>query len=317
MPQNTNLNVSPYFDDFDPKKNYQRVLFKPATPIQARELTTLQTILQNQIEKFGQHFFKEGAMVIPGQISYDSNYTCVQIDETHLGIPVSLYISSLVGKLIKGESSGVTAKVENYISNSTSDRKNYTLYIKYQSSSDTNFSTNTFIDGENLLAVNDITYGISAIRGGSSFATSIISNSTAIGSAAKIASGVYFIRGFFVTVEPQTVILDQYSNSPSYRVGLLINEELAVASNSYNDLFDNAQGFSNFSAPGADRLKFDVTLIKKELSDFNDENFVELLRAEKGVLQKFVKTTNYDLIKDELARRTYDESGDYYDFVWV
>jgi len=312
MPQNTNLNVSPYFDDFDPKKNYQRVLFKPATPIQARELTTLQTILQNQIEKFGQHFFKEGAMVIPGQISYDSNYTCVQIDETHLGIPVSLYISSLVGKLIKGESSGVTAKVENYISNSTSDRKNYTLYIKYQSSSDTNFSTNTFIDGENLLAVNDITYGISAIRGGSSFATSIISNSTAIGSAAKIASGVYFIRGFFVTVEPQTVILDQYSNSPSYRVGLLINEELAVASNSYNDLFDNAQGFSNFSAPGADRLKFDVTLIKKELSDFNDENFVELLRAEKGVLQKFVKTTNYDLIKDELARRTYDESGDYY-----
>jgi len=312
MPQNTNLNVSPYFDDFDPKKNYQRVLFKPATPIQARELTTLQTILQNQIEKFGQHFFKEGAMVIPGQISYDSNYTCVQIDETHLGIPVSLYISSLVGKLIKGESSGVTAKVENYISNSTSDRKNYTLYIKYQSSSDTNFSTNTFIDGENLLAVNDITYGISAIRSGSSFATSIISNSTAIGSAAKIASGVYFIRGFFVTVEPQTVILDQYSNSPSYRVGLLINEELAVASNSYNDLFDNAQGFSNFSAPGADRLKFDVTLIKKELSDFNDENFVELLRVERGVLQKFVKTTNYDLIKDELARRTYDESGDYY-----
>jgi len=135
--------------------------------------------------------------------------------------------------------------------------------------------------------------GISAIRGGSSFATSIISNSTAIGSAAKIASGVYFIRGFFVSVQPQTVILDQYSNSPSYRVGLLINEELAVASNSYNDLFDNAQGFSNFSAPGADRLKFDVTLIKKEITDFNDENFVELLRVDRGILQKFVKTTNY------------------------
>ncbi len=312
MPQNTNLNVSPYFDDFDSSKNYQRVLFKPATPIQARELTTLQSILQNQIEKFGQHFFKEGAMVIPGQLSYDSNYTCVQIDETHLGIPVSLYIESLVGKLIKGETSGVTAKVENYITNQISDRKNYTLYIKYQSSSDTNFSTSTFVDGENLLAVNDITYGISAIRSGSSFATSVISNSTAVGSAAKIASGVYFIRGFFVTVNPQTVILDQYTNSPSYRVGLLINEELAVASNSYNDLFDNAQGFSNFSAPGADRLKFDVTLIKKEITDFNDENFVELLRVEKGVIQKFVKTTNYDLIKDELARRTYDESGDYY-----
>ncbi len=36
MAQNTNLNTSPYFDDFDPTKNYQRVLFKPGTPIQAR-----------------------------------------------------------------------------------------------------------------------------------------------------------------------------------------------------------------------------------------------------------------------------------------
>jgi len=92
MPQNINLNVSPYFDDFNESKNYQRVLFKPGTPIQARELTTLQSILQNQVEKFGKHFFKEGSMVIPGQIAFDQYYTCVQIDETHLGIPVSFYI---------------------------------------------------------------------------------------------------------------------------------------------------------------------------------------------------------------------------------
>ena len=70
MPQNTNLNVSPYYDDFDPSKNYKRVLFKPGVPVQARELTTLQSILQDQIEKFGEHFFKEGSMVIPGSIAY-------------------------------------------------------------------------------------------------------------------------------------------------------------------------------------------------------------------------------------------------------
>ena len=56
MPQNTNLNVSPYFDDFVDSKNYQKVLFKPGFPVQARELTTLQTILQNQVEKFGSIF---------------------------------------------------------------------------------------------------------------------------------------------------------------------------------------------------------------------------------------------------------------------
>ena len=74
MPQQTNLNVSPYFDDFDSANDYHKVLFKPGYPIQARELTTLQSILQDQIEKFGQHFFKEGAKVIPGNTGYNRIY---------------------------------------------------------------------------------------------------------------------------------------------------------------------------------------------------------------------------------------------------
>ena len=129
MPQNTNLNSSPYFDDFNELKNYQRVLFKPGLPVQSRELTTLQSILQNQVEKFGKHFFKEGSVVIPGQIAYDNEYTCVQIDDSHLGIPVSVYLENLVGKKIKGETSGVTAKVETYITNRTSVKGAYTLYL--------------------------------------------------------------------------------------------------------------------------------------------------------------------------------------------
>ena len=313
MAQNTNLNASPYFDDFDITKGYQRVLFKPGTPIQARELTTLQSILQNQVEKFGKHFFKEGSVVIPGSIAYDSEYTCVQIDPTHLGISISLYIDKLIGKTIKGEISGVTAKVESYITDVQSDNENYTLYIKYQSSSDTNFSTNKFVDGENLLSLESIDYGISVIRENTSFATSIVSSSTATGSAAKIEQGVYFIRGFFIDVFPQTIILDQYSNLPSYRIGLSVLEELSVASQSNSDLYDNARGFSNFAAPGADRLKITTVLSKKSLDDFNDENFIELMRVENGVLQKFLKKEDTNnLITQELARRTYDESGDYY-----
>ena len=74
MPQETNLNVSPYFDDFDAANDFHKVLFKPGFPIQARELTTLQSILQNQVEKFGDHIFREGSKVIPGQLSYQSEY---------------------------------------------------------------------------------------------------------------------------------------------------------------------------------------------------------------------------------------------------
>ncbi len=312
MPQNTNLNSSPYFDDFSASNNYQRVLFKPGLPIQSRELTTLQSILQNQIEKFGKHMFKEGSVVIPGQLAYDDEYTSVQIDESHLGLPVSLYLNSLKGKRIKGETSGVKAKIEDYISNSQSVKGNYTLYIKYEGASENDFSGTTFTDGENLIAQEDINYSLSSIRTGTSFATAIISNSTAVGSAAKLANGVYFIRGFFVDVPDSVVILDQYNDAPSYRIGLNISEELVTASEEYNDLYDNARGFSNFAAPGADRLKISTTLIKKSLTDFNDENFIELLRIENGDIRKFSNTTTYDLITDELARRTYDESGDYY-----
>ena len=39
MPQITNLNVAPYYDDFDKEDNFHRVLFRPGFAIQGRELT--------------------------------------------------------------------------------------------------------------------------------------------------------------------------------------------------------------------------------------------------------------------------------------
>ena len=115
MPQQTNLNISPYYDDFDRSDNYHRVLFKPGFPVQARELTSLQSIMQNQIEQFGSHMFKEGSVVIPGGVTYDGNYFAVRLDATHLGTDVEVYIQELVGKRIKGQTSGITAKIINYI----------------------------------------------------------------------------------------------------------------------------------------------------------------------------------------------------------
>ena len=74
MTQKTNLNVSPYYDDFDSEKNFYKVLFKPGYPVQARELTSLQSILQGQIDSFGTHMFKEGSVVIPGNLTYDGQF---------------------------------------------------------------------------------------------------------------------------------------------------------------------------------------------------------------------------------------------------
>ena len=43
---NTNLNTAPYFDDYLENKKFYKVLFKPSTAVQARELSQIQTILQ-------------------------------------------------------------------------------------------------------------------------------------------------------------------------------------------------------------------------------------------------------------------------------
>ena len=314
MSQITNLNVAPYYDDFDPTDNYHRVLFKPGYPVQARELTTLQSILQNQIERFGQHFFKEGAKVIPGNTAYSRNYYAVELNTTHQGVPIDAYIDQLIGLKITGRTSGVTAVVQSYISSIDSERGNPTLYLNYLGSSTQNNETQVFANGEILTIEGNIVSGLlgnEVIASGEAFASTVAEDATSTGSAFSISNGVYFIRGQFVNVDDETLILDQYTNSPSYRIGLYINEEI-ITPDQDESLTDNSQGFNNYAAPGADRLRVDVFLFKKELTDFNDENFVELAVVEDGILRVNRTTSEYSVINHELARRTNDESGNYY-----
>ena len=68
MSINTNFNVNPYFDDYDAGKKFLRLLFKPGYAVQARELTQVQTLLQNQIQRQGDFVFKNGSLVSGGGI---------------------------------------------------------------------------------------------------------------------------------------------------------------------------------------------------------------------------------------------------------
>ena len=105
MPSKTDFNVSPYFDDFTEDKKFHRVMYRPAFAVQARELTTQQTVMQNQVEQFGDHVFQHGAMVIPGQIT---------LDLTHYAIQLTSFtgtLSEYVGNIITGGTSGVVADV--------------------------------------------------------------------------------------------------------------------------------------------------------------------------------------------------------------
>ena len=81
MALDTDLNIDPYFDDFDETKNFHRIMFRPAVPVQARELTQLQTILQNQIERFGDNIFAEGTIIKGCNFIFDSAYYYVKLPD--------------------------------------------------------------------------------------------------------------------------------------------------------------------------------------------------------------------------------------------
>ena len=252
-------------------------------------------------------------MVIPGGVTYEPNYAAVKIDPNFLNIPVSSYTNILADSKIeiKGATTGVEATVVNRLTSSESIDGFDTLYVKYTKSG-TDGATNVFADGENLITLSSINYANTSIAENGQFARCIVSNSTSIGSALSVNEGIFFIRGFFVKNVTSTIILDQYTNTPSYRVGFLLKEEIVSPSLVNSDLYDNAKGFSNESAPGADRFKLSTRLHKKSLTDNDDSNFVELFRVENGRVEEIVTKTEYNIFAEELARRTYDESGDYY-----
>ena len=310
MSQKTNLNISPYYDDFNEDNNFYKVLFKPGRPVQARELTTLQSILQNQIKSFGNHVFKEGSMVLPGGVSYDNEYHSVKLESEHLGLPISLYLDELKGKKLKGQNSGIEILVNDCKTPSDStDITSTTIFIKYLTGNTDNLIA-SLEDGEPLITLENITYGNTTISVGESVATLVSTNASAVGSAVKMNEGVYFVRGTFISVPTSTIVLDPYTNNPSYRVGLSILESI-VSSNDDSSLFDNAKGFSNFAAPGADRLKITATLSKKSLTDTNDIDFIELVKLREGELKKLQDFSVYNELEKYLAARTFEESGNY------
>jgi len=300
--QNTDLSLQPYFDDFTEDKKFYKVLFKPNYPVQARELTTLQSMLQYQIEKFGQHVFKEGSVVIPGQTGYNTQYHAVLVQPTVNSISFETIRENLVERTVRGLTSNVVATVVNSISAEESEKSVATLYVKYTSSGNivNGVQFTKFTSGETLVDEFNNPVAVTASQNATDY----------VGSAAYITEGIFFIRGFFVTVPAQTIILDQYSNYPSYKIGLSVQESIVTAETD-STLYDNAVGSSNYTAPGADRLKIDAVLTKQDTNFGTDSAFIELLRLDEGKLVEQVDASVYDELEKNLARRTYDESGNY------
>jgi hypothetical protein len=288
------FNVEPFYDDFlasngAKEENYMRILFRPGYAVQARELTQIQSIIQNQIKQFGDHIFQNGSPVFGGHITYDLKVPFIKLQTAYNGTDVDVtdYENAVV-RNVSGASK-VRARVI-----ATDETQTFpTLMVKY-------LRGTNFVDNE----------VISNAESGGNEAKLLASAATGIGSVASIQIGVFYVDGFFVQVPEQSIVLDAYGSAPSYKVGLEIVERIIDESADAN-LLDPAQASFNYQAPGAQRYQFRLDLAKRALDSGDDSKFFELLRIENGVVTKQVKYPVYSELEKTLARRTYDESGDY------
>ena len=95
---NINTNQSPYFDDYDETKDFHQILYKAGFPVQARELTQEQTILRNQIKRFGNHIFQDGSKVTGGDVTLNTEYEYVKLQAQYNGVNITP--ADFVGKTI-------------------------------------------------------------------------------------------------------------------------------------------------------------------------------------------------------------------------
>jgi len=300
------FNTEPYYDDFNESKRFLKILYRPGYAVQARELTQMQTILQNQISRFGDHVFKEGSMVIPGNIGIDTKIGYVKLEATYSAVLADTVVAKFDGLIIEN-AAGVQAQVIYHTVSSGADAAAF--FIRYLNSGDNN-TTKTFSNSDILTNLAGTNSAGTEITAGQFTVQAATSDATGIGSIAAIQQGVYYIKGHFVLVPAQTIILDKFTNTPSYRIGLVTSESIITAEED-GTLFDNAQNSFNYAAPGAHRYYIDAVLTKLSIDSTADTDFIELLRTGGGQTQKIVDKSEYSYLEKEFAHRTYDESGDY------
>jgi len=289
-----NFNVNPYYDDYDEDKKFLRMLFRPGYSVQARELTQLQTILQKQVERFGNHIFTSGSTVSGAEIQISTSRVYHKLETTTSAgnaIDVNNFLGKTIGNAHALASGGGLGKVIAVFEAEGSDPP--TIIVSYTTGLE-------LVDGETFFTIDDDLFEARLVSSSSSGKCSVC----------QVGEGILYIEGFFVKINPQTLVLDKYTNDSTYRVGIQYDEYI-VDSASDTSLLDPALNASNYQAPGANRYKVELTLAKRLINSTDDTKFFEFKRIINGETTKTRDSTIYSDLLNYMAERTYDESGNY------
>lgn len=319
MPLKSDFNQPPYYDDYSDQKNFHRILFKPAVAVQARELLQLQTILQNQIERFGNNVLKEGTIISGGNFTEETPLPFVKIRDIAFdsnNLEVATDNNQYVGLKAVGEVTGISAFIiDTRFGLETQTPDLATLFVRYTNSTTSEGSNvSTFSPTEIIqLYAENVNTGVYDIPIHRVTAAGIIdADSIGNGYGVRCGDGIIFQKGNFIRFEDSLTIVAKYNTLPN---GVLVGFETIeqiIDSNEDSSLLDPAGGFYNADAPGADRIQLTPRLVVRTLAQAeNDENFFALQEYENGTVVRRNLSTQYNSILEVMETRTSDESGDY------
>lgn len=317
------FNKPPYNDDFDKTKNYLKVLFKAGKPVQSRELNQIQSILQNQIGVFADHIFKNGSKVSNCRTSIVyRNY--VRLLDTFANTDDLVDIVSYDKKYrVIGEASGVQGTFIKGVNKTSSDPA--TMFVIYdQTGSYDGIEYTEFVHGETVSIVDENNVIIKRVivrcPGCPNSGLSDEISPTGTSAFFAIDDGEMYYNNYFVHVVQQEIVLIKYIkynadkiviNEDKFKVGLDFIESV-VTSEEDPTLNDNALGYPNYSADGADRYHAELNLVIRDYSAEDGDNFILLAKIREGLQVEFVKAdSEYSQINEEFARRTYEQAGNF------
>jgi len=292
---NTTFPVT-YKDDFVDSDNYHRILFNSGKALQARELTQMQTIIQEEISRFGSNIFVEGGVVNGSGFTVDNNYEFIKLA---VGQLPSATGSELINQEFIEDGTGVKFKILEVVTSATTGVAD-TLYVKYTDTSGGTSGANPVRVANNAVLT----------KSGFSSMTAAAADATGAGTRVSVAAGSFFVQGHFVFAKAQTIIASYYSATPNLVIGFKIDEEVITTSDD-TALFDNQGAVPNTAAPGADRYRIKLTLID-QANITSGQNFVYLFKLFNGrITDEARKDNSYATINDVMALRTKEESGNY------
>lgn len=286
---------STYKDDFIEGDNYHRVLFNSGKALQARELTQLQTIIQEEITRMGSNLFVEGGVVNGSGYTVNKRFEFIKLATNQLPVDEN----TLVGVEFTETGTNVKFRISQVIKASVTGDAD-TLYGTY---TDTSGGTS---------GVAPVRVGNGSVLTATSFnnMTTAATNASGVGTKVSVSEGSFFVQGRFVYAPEQSIILSFYESLIDKVVGFKVVEEIVTITDDA-DLYDNQGAIPNVAAPGADRYRIRLELID-QANIQTGETFVYLFKLIQGRISDEVRGDNsFNKINDLMALRTREESGNY------